>query len=89
MCPERPKLILESIMESMHPSTNKPEATEADIESVIAGLENTEISDKDLEPSEVLCSCTRKCATNSCPCRKSSKLCGQKCHLKNLKCENR
>ena len=57
-----------------------------DLESVIESMKSTSVTEK--EPG-VTCKCTRKCATMSCPCKKSLQLCDVKCHPSNIKCTNR
>ena len=84
MCPRRQELILESLTAGQIPARG----AEQDIESVITELEKAKLSDCDPEPA-VFCSCTRKCKTNSCLCRKSGRLCAPKCHVNNIKCQNR
>ena len=58
-------------------------AADADLDSVTDALGNAS-----LDTEQLFCTCTRKCATVNCPCRKSLKLCDKKCHPKNLKCVN-
>lgn len=81
-CPERQTVILESLTVKSN-IVEKDEGLESDMESVIAAMESTNLA------SEVFCKCTRKCATMTCPCKKSLKLCDLKCHAKNLKCQNK
>ena len=51
--------------------------------SMIAAMESTSLT------SDKVCNCTRKCATISCPCRKSVTLFSVKCHPRNTKCQNK
>ena len=81
--PERQRMILESLSLVPDSLLAADRSDEPDLDSVIDALGNATIAPK--HPS---CSCTRKCATVSCPCNKSLKLCDQNCHPKNLKCLN-
>ena len=72
------------IVESLSQGQNKDlDAEDTYLDSVIAALGNASLDSKQLS-----CTCTRKCATVNCPCRKSLKLCDTNCHPKNLKCAN-
>ena len=93
-CPERVSAIMTSLPEQPE-YQEKPEqpagggAKEAPgldcaLESVIAALETTK-----LDSDKVVCKCTRKCATMTCPCKKSLKSCTEMCHPKNIKCQNK
>ena len=53
------------------------------VESLISGLEKAT-----LNPVVQGCTCSRKCVTVTCPCKKALKLCDSYCHPKNVKCVN-
>ena len=54
-----------------------------DVESLISGMEKATLT-----PVLQGCTCSRKCATVTCPCKKALKLCDSYCHPKNVKCVN-
>ena len=95
-CPERVSAIMTSLPEQpdyqekpeQPPAGGAKEATglglDCALESVIAALETTK-----LDSDKVVCKCTRKCATMTCPCKKSLKSCTEMCHPKNIKCQNK
>ena len=85
-CPERQKLILESLLrqDAVKADLSMGMGPESDLDSLIQALGHASI-----DTDDVSCLCTRKCATVNCPCKKSAKFCGLKCHPKNSKCNNR
>ena len=78
--PERQKLIVQTL--STKNKIIKTKDVQSDVNSIIVALESTRLS------SDVFCSCTRKCATIACLCKKSQKPCDSNCHPKNTKCQN-
>ena len=98
MCPERQATILRCQQDVIlpevdakvpedvavgEPANDAKAILDGEMMSMIAAMESTSLN------SDIVCNCTRKCATISCPCRKSVTLCSVKCHPKNIKCQNK
>ena len=79
-------MVLESLLrqDAVKEDASPGVGLESDLDSLIDALGHASIGADD-----VSCVCTRKCATVNCPCKKSAKFCGLKCHPKNSKCNNR
>ena len=98
MCPERQATILRcqhdaplpavdagvpEYVDVGEPTDDAKAILDGEMMTMIAAMESTSLT------SDTVCNCTRKCATISCPCRKSVTLCSVKCHPRNTKCQNK